>query len=98
MGRICIQLDDKYEQFIRQDAVQKGLSLSEYIRQKMLTSTNTARENILPEEFLSLKAEIVQLRKEFRIVTGGLVEIMRANGLSIDEMKQAGYSFLKGVG
>ena len=56
---------------------------------------NNKKNSFHIENFQKLNAEILELRKELRIVTGALVHIMQANGLSIDDMKKAGKEFFK---
>lgn len=97
MGRICIKLDDHYERFLRRESANLGISLSELVRKNLKQSydseiqKNCSTSDTLPQ----LTAEILELRKELRIVTGALVKIMEANGLTIDEMKNAGKEFYR---
>ena len=97
MGRISFKIDDKYERFIRQQSANIHLSVSEFIRQKILKSADSVSQPNSPtiENFVALKAEVIELRKELRIVTGALIAIMESNGLSIEQMKQAGKEFFK---
>ena len=97
MGRICFKLDDHSEQILRQESKNSGISLSDFIRNKLFSPSVFAQQNnsYHSENFQQLTAEIIELRKELRIVTGALVNIMQANGLSIDEMKKAGKEFFK---
>ena len=96
MGRICFKLDDHSEQILRQESKNSGISLSDFIRNKFSPSVFAQQNNSFnAENFPQLTAEILELRKELRIITGALVKIMQANGLSIDEMKKAGKEFFK---
>ena len=97
MGRICFKLDDHGEQILRQESKTAGISLSEFIRNKLFSPPVFAQQknSFHSQNFPQLTAEILELRKELRIVTGALVKIMTANGLSIDEMKKAGKEFFK---
>ena len=97
MGRICFKLDDHSEQILRQESKTLGISLSDFIRKKLFSAVEPVQQNnsYHNENFQQLTAEIIELRKELRIVTGALVKIMTANGLSIDEMKKAGKEFFK---
>ena len=97
MGRICFKLDDRDEQFFRQQSEQFGISLSDFIRKKLLQSENFGQQKTdsSDEKSLTLQAEIIELRKELRLVTGGLIAIMQANGVTIDEMKKAGKEFFR---
>lgn len=91
MGRICLKLDDKYEENLRQESARLGLSLSELIRRNLMKSAELVNQN----NSAQLTAEVLELRKELRIITGAVVKIMQANGLSIEEMKQAGKEFYR---
>lgn len=91
MGRICLKLDDKYEENLRQESVRLGISLSELIRRNLMKSAELVNQN----NFAQLTAEVLELRKELRLVTGALVKIMQANGLTVEEMKQAGKKFYR---
>ena len=97
MGRICFKLDDHSEQILRQESKNSGISLSDFIRNKLFSAVEPVQQNnsCHNENFPQLTAEILELRKELRIITGALVNIMQANGLSIDEMKKAGKEFFK---
>lgn len=97
MGRICFTLDDHNEQILRRESKNSGVHLSEFIRKKLFLSSDFAQQNnsFHSEDFPKLNAEILELRKELRIVTGALVKIMQANGLSIDDMKKAGKEFYR---
>ena len=97
MGRICFYIDDNFEQILRRESQNSGIPLSEFIRKKLFSSTNSEQQknSFHNENFQKLNAEILELRKELRIVTGALVYIMQANGLSIDDMKKAGKEFFK---
>ena len=97
MGRICFKLDDHGEQILRQESKTAGISLSDFIRNKLFSTVESAQQKDFSQSqtFPQLTAEILELRKELRIVTGALVKIMTANGLSIDEMKKAGKEFFK---
>lgn len=97
MGRICFYLDDNFEQILRRESQNSGIPLSEFIRKKLFSSANSEQQknSFHIENFQKLIAEILELRKELRIVTGALVNIMQANGLSIDDMKKAGKEFFK---
>lgn len=97
MGRICFNLDDRCEQLLRQESKNSGIPLSEFIRKKLFSSTDFGQQknSFHNENFQKLNAEIIELRKELRIITGALVNIMQANGLSIDDMKKAGKEFFK---
>ena len=97
MGRICFNLDDRHEQILRRESKNSGISLSDFIRKKLFSATDSEQQknSLHSENFSQLTAEILELRKELRIVTGALVKIMQANGLSIDEMKKAGKEFFK---
>ncbi len=97
MGRICFTLDDQHEQILRQESKNSGVPLSEFIRNKLFSSSNFGQQKNSShnEDFPKLNAEILELRKELRIITGALVKIMQANGLSIDDMKKAGKEFYR---
>lgn len=97
MGRICFNLDDNFEQILRRESQNSGIPLSEFIRKKLFSSADSEQQknSFRIENFQKLIAEILELRKELRIVTGALVHIMQANGLSIDDMKKAGKEFFK---
>lgn len=97
MGRICFNLDSRCEQILRQESKNSGIPLSEFIRKKLFSSADSEQQknSFHIENFQKLNAEILELRKELRIVTGALVNIMQANGLSIDDMKKAGKEFFK---
>lgn len=91
MGRICIKFDDKYEEKLRRESARLGLSLSELIRRNLMkTAESESQDNVA-----KLTAEVLELRKELRLVTGALVNIMQANGLSIEDMKKAGKEFYR---
>ena len=91
MGRISLKLDDKYEEILRRESILSGISLSALVRKKLLQNPDSA----FHADSSQLKAEILELRKELRIITGALVKIMQANGLTVDEMKQAGKEFYR---
>lgn len=97
MGRICFYLDDNFEQILRRESKNSGIPLSEFIRKKLFSANDSEQQknSFRIENFQKLNAEILELRKELRIVTGALVNIMQANGLSIDDMKKAGKEFFK---
>lgn len=97
MGRICFYLDDNFEQIVRRESQNSGISLSEFIRKKLFSTADSEQQknSFRIENFQKLIAEILELRKELRIVTGALVYIMQANGLSIDDMKKASKEFCK---
>ena len=97
MGRICFKIDDHYEQILRQQSAHLHLSISEFIRQKILNSTEFSSQNNFStaENFLKLQAEVVELRKESRLVTGALIKILESNGLSVEQMKLAAKEFFK---
>ena len=97
MGRICFNLDDNYEQNLRQQSAHLHLSISEFIRQKILNSAEFSIQNnfTAAENFLKLQAEVLELRKEFRLVTGALIKILESNGLSVEQMKLAAKEFFK---
>ncbi len=97
MGRICFKLDDNYERFLRQQSANLHLSISEFIRQKILQQANSSTKNNLTTDknFVALTAEVVELRKELRIITGALITIMESNGLTVEQMKEAGKEFFK---
>ena len=97
MGRICFKLDDHSEQILRQESKTAGISLSDFIRNKLFSTVESAQQKNFSQSqnFPQLTADVLELRKELRIVTGALVKIMAANGLSIDEMKKAGKEFFK---
>ena len=98
MGRICFYLDSRCEQILRRESQNSGIPLSEFIRKKLFSSVESAQKNnsCHNENFPQLTAEILELRKELRIITGALVKIMAANCLSIDDMKNAGKEFFQG--
>lgn len=91
MGRICLKLDDKYEESLRRESARLGLSLSELIRRNLMKPV----ESVNQDNSAQLTAEVLELRKELRIVTGALVKIMEANGLTVEEMKKAGKEFYR---
>ena len=97
MGRICFKLDDHSEQILRQESKTAGISLSDFIRNKLFSTVESAQQKNFSQSqnFPQLTADVLELRKELRIVTGALVKIMAANGLSIDDMKKAGKEFFK---
>ncbi len=97
MSRICFTLDDQHEQILRRESKNSGVPLSEFIRNKLFSSAGYEQQknSFDSKNFQQLNAEIIELRKELRIVTGALVKIMQANGLSIDDMKKAGKEFFK---
>ena len=97
MGRICFNLDDNYEQNLRQQSAHLHLSISEFVRQKILNSTEFSTQNNFStaENVLKLQAEVVELRKELRLVTGTLIKILESNGLSVEQMKLAAKEFFK---
>ena len=97
MGRICFNLDDQHEQILRRESKNSGVPLSEFVRKKLFSSDKFAqqKDSFHSDNFLKLNAEILELRKELRIITGALVNIMQANGLSIDDMKKAGREFYR---
>ena len=97
MGRICFKIDDNYEQILRQQSAHLHLSISEFIRQKILNSTEFSSQNNFStaENVLKLQAEVVELRKELRLVTGALIKILESNGLSVEQMKLAAKEFFK---
>lgn len=91
MGRICIKLDDKYEQNLRRESALSGMSLSELIRRKLVQIDVSDKQ----DNSAQLEAEILELRKELRIITGAVIKIMEANGLTVEEMKKAGKEFYR---
>lgn len=97
MGRICFNLDDHHEQILRRESKNSGIHLSEFIRKKLFSSPDSEQQknSSLSDNFPKLNAEIIELRKELRIITGALVNIMQANGLSIEDMKKAGKEFYR---
>ena len=97
MGRICFNIDDNYEQNLRQQSAHLHLSISEFIRQKILNSAEFSTQNnfTAAENFLKLQAEVLELRKELRLVTGALIKILESNGLSVEQMKLAAKEFFK---
>ena len=92
MGRICLKLEDKYEERLRQESARLGMSLSELIRRNLMKPTESEKQN---NSVAQLTAEVLELRKELRIITGAVVKIMQANGLTVEEMKQAGKEFYR---
>ena len=92
MGRICLKLEDKYEERLRQESARLGISLSELIRRNLMKPTESEKQN---NSVAQLTAEVLELRKELRIITGALVKIMEANGLTLEEMKQAGKEYYR---
>ena len=76
MGRICFKLDDHSEQILRQESKNSGISLSDFIRNKLFSPSVFDQQNnsYHSENFQKLNAEILELRKELRIVTGALVK------------------------
>ena len=97
MGRICFNIDDNYEQILRQQSAHLHLSISEFIRQKILNSAEFSTQNnfTAAENFFKLQAEVLELRKELRLVTGALIKILESNGLSVEQMKLAAKEFFK---
>ena len=91
MGRICLKLDDKYEERLRQESARLGISLSEFIRRNLMKPA----ESLNQDKDAQLAAEVLELRKEMRIITGALIKIMEANGLTVEEMKKAGKEFYR---
>ena len=91
MGRICIKLDDKYEERLRQETARLGISLSELIRRNLMQPAESGNQN----NSAQLTAEVLELRKEMRIITGALVKIMEANGLTMEEMEKAGKEYYR---
>lgn len=91
MGRVCLKLEDKYEERLRQESARLGISLSELIRRNLTKPAESVNQN----NSTQLTAEVLELRKEMRIITGALVKIMEANGLTMEEMKQAGKEFYR---
>ena len=91
MGRICLKLEDKYEERMRQESARLGISLSELIRRNLMKPAESVNQNNLAQ----LTAEVLELRKEMRIITGALVKIMEANGLTMEEMEKAGKEFYR---
>ena len=91
MGRICLKLDDKYEEKLRQESARLGFSLSELIRRNLMKTAESGSQ----DNAAQLTAEVLELRKELRIITGALVKIMEANGLTVEEMKKAGKEFYR---
>lgn len=61
------------------------------IRKNLKKTAESGKQDNLAQ----LTVEVLELRKELRIVTGALVKIMEANGLSIEEMKKAGKEFYR---
>ena len=92
MGRICLKLEDKYEERLRQESARLGISLSELIRRNLMKPTESEKQN---NSVAQLTAEVLELRKELRIITGALVKIMETNGLTLEEMKQAGKEYYR---
>ncbi|MBR6013371.1 MAG: ribbon-helix-helix protein, CopG family [Selenomonadaceae bacterium] len=86
-----MKLEDKYEERLRQETARLGISLSELIRRNLMKPAESGSQ----DKAAQLTAEVLELRKEMRIITGALVKIMQANGLSIEEMKQAGKEFYR---
>lgn len=91
MGRICLKLDDKYEERLRQESARLGITLSELIRRNLKKTAESGNQ----DKAAQLTAEVLEVRKEMRIITGALVKIMQANGLTMEEMKQAGKEFYR---
>lgn len=91
MGRISLKLDDKYEEILRRESILSGISLSALVRKKLVQNPDSDFQ----ADSSQLKAEILELRKELRIITGALVKIMQANGLTVDDMKKAGKEFYR---
>ena len=91
MGRVCLKLEDKYEERLRQESARLGISLSELIRRNLVRPVESGNQ----DNVAKLTVEVLELRKEMRIITGALVKIMEANGLTLEEMKKAGKEFYR---
>lgn len=87
-----MKLEDKYEERLWQESARLGITLSELIRRNLMKPTESEKQN---NSVAQLTAEVLELRKELRIITGALVKIMEANGLTVEEMKQAGKEYYR---
>lgn len=98
MSKINIRLDDKLEAILRHDANVLHLSLSEYIRQRLFNSTKSKSELIFSDyinELKSQKAELIQLRKEFRLIVGALLQDLDECNMSPQKVKQLAAEFFQ---
>mgnify|MGYP002859826366 CR=1 FL=1 len=98
MSKINIRLDDKLEAILRHDANVLHMSLSEYIRQRLFNSTKSESEQIFSDyinELKSQKAELIQLRKEFRLIVGALLQALDECNMSPQKVKQLAAEFFQ---
>ena len=101
MGYIGVRFDDKTDALIRNDADKMKMNLSDYVRYKLTTSTTSSTDQIILSfinEMQRQKVEIVEMRKELRLSVGAMIEVLKAHGVTIEEMKQAGLEFYKKSG
>ena len=70
-------------------AVSQGVF--EYIRQRLFNSTKSESEQIFSDyinELKSQKAELIQLRKEFRLIVGALLQALDECNMSLSNCNE----------
>ena len=95
MGKIDVRFDEKTEAIIKDEAGKMKMNVSDFIRYKLNLKDSSVDQIILSfvREFQQQRVEILEMRKE-----GAMIEVLKAHGVTIDEMKQAGLEFYKKSG
>ena len=70
MGRICFKLDDHGEQILRQESKTAGISLSDFIRNKLFSTVESAQQKNLLEVFhlSNRKFSISELKSKLQVL------------------------------
>ena len=100
MGYIGVRFDDISEALIKDEAAKMKMNVSDYIRYK-LNLKNSSTDNVILSfinEMKHQKVEVVQMRKELRLSVGAIIEVLKAHGVTIGEMRQSGIEFFKKSG
>ena len=100
MGKIDVRFDEKTEALIKDEAAKMKMNVSDFIRYKLNLKDSSVDQIILSfmREFQQQRVEILEMRKELRLSVGAMIEVLKAHGVTIEEMKQAGLEFFKKSG
>ena len=100
MGLVAVRFDEKTEALIKEEAAKMKMNVSDFIRYKLNLKDSSVDQIILSfiREFQQQKVEIIQMRKELRLSVGAMIEVLKAHGVTVEEMRQAGLEFFKKSG
>ena len=100
MGKIDVRFDEKTEAIIKDEAAKMKMNVSDFIRYKLNLKDSSVDQIILSfvREFQQQRIEILEMRKELRLSVGAMIEVLKAHGVTIEEMKQAVEFFKKSGG